>query len=87
MSGYLTGGGRHLGRRRRVALVGVLVGLALIVGGGTLLPRRRQPSGPPGPLVGRTTTICSVAAPESGDTATASVSAVATRRPPAGRAG
>ena len=51
------------GTRRAVVLVAVLVGLMLIVGGGTLVTAQAPAFRPSRiPLVGRTTTICSVAA-------------------------
>ena len=88
MADYLTGGGRHPGRRRLLALVGVLVGLVLIVGGGTLLTAQAPAFRASRiPLVGRTTTICSVTRPggrryRHGDASRPSPPA----RPPAGRA-
>ena len=87
MSDYLTRGSRHPGGRRVVAVLGVLLGLTLIVAGGTLLTAQ-VPTFQASriPLVGRTTTICSVTAPEGGDPATATVSAAATRQAP-GRIG
>jgi hypothetical protein len=87
MSDYLTGGSRHPGGRRVLAILGVLLGLTLIVTGGILLTAQ-VPTFQASriPLVGRTTTICSATAPESGETATATVTAVATRQAP-GRSG
>ena len=73
--------------RRAVALGAVLAGLLLIGGGGTLVtaqaPEFRQSRVP---LVGRTTTICTVAPPAEGDSSTTEVAAVATRQAP-GREG
>ena len=75
------------GTRRSIALGAVLAGLLLIGGGGTLVtaqaPEFRQSRVP---LVGRTTTICTVAPPAEGDSSTTEVAAVATRQAP-GREG
>lgn len=87
MADYLTGGSRHPGGRRVLAVLGVLLGLTLIVVGGTVLTAQAPAfQASRIPLVGRTTTICSVTAPEGDDTATAAVTAVATRQAP-GRVG
>jgi hypothetical protein len=87
MSDYLTGGSPHPAGRKVLAILGVLLGLALIVAGGTLLtPQAPAFRASRIPLVGRTTTICSATAPEGGKTATATVTAVATRQAP-GRSG
>ena len=59
MSDYLTGGTRHPGGRRVIAILGVLLGLTLIVTGGTLLTAQTPTfQASRIPLVGRTTTIC-----------------------------
>ena len=62
--------GLTLPGRRATALGAVLVGLLLIVGGGTLLGQE-GPASDAGrtPLVGRTTTICTTSAPPSGEPA------------------
>ncbi len=80
--------GLTLTGRRSIVLGAVLVGLLLIVGGGTLLGQ----GGPAShasrtPLVGRTTTICTTSAPPGGEPAgKMEVSAVSVREAP-GRAG
>ena len=59
--------GLSLPRRRAAALAAGLVGLLLIVGGGTLLGQGASASNSSRlPLVGRTTTICTTSAPPSG---------------------
>jgi hypothetical protein len=65
-----------------------VVGLLLIIGGGTLLgPQGAASQGDRIPLVGRTTTICTTSAPPSGKVAgKTEVSAVSIREP-SGRAG
>ena len=79
--------GARPGTRRIVALGSVLAGLLLIGGGGTLVtaqaPEREQSRAP---LVGRTTTICTVAPPAEGAAPTTEVAAVVTRQAP-GREG
>jgi hypothetical protein len=75
-------------RRRATALVAVLVGLLLILGGGTLLGQGGSASHASRvPLVGRTTTICTTSATPSGEPAgKTQVSAVSIREAP-GRTG
>lgn len=80
--------GLTLTGRRAIVLGAVLVGLLLIVGGGTLLGQE-GPASHAGrtPLVGRTTTICTTSAPPSGEPAgKTEVSAISVREVP-GRAG
>jgi Family of unknown function (DUF5719) len=74
--------------RRATALGAALVGLLLIVGGGTLLGQEGSAShASRTPLVGRTTTICTTSAPPSGEPAgKTEVFAVSVREAP-GRAG
>jgi hypothetical protein len=80
-------GGLRLPGRRAAALGAVLVGLLLIVGGGTLLSQETASHASRIPLVGRTTTICTTSAPPSGQPAgKTEVSAVSVREAP-GRAG
>ena len=56
--------------RRATALGAVLVGLLLILGGGTFLGAEGPGSDASRvPLIGRTTTICSTSAPPSGEPA------------------
>jgi hypothetical protein len=80
--------GLSLPRRRAIALGAVLVGLLLILGGGTLLGQGGSTSHASRiPLVGRTTTICTTSAPPSGEPAgKTEVSAVSIREAP-GRTG
>jgi hypothetical protein len=80
--------GLSVPRRRATALVAVLVGLLLIVGGGTLLGQGGSASHASRvPLVGRTTTICTTSATPSGEPAgKTQVSAVSIREAP-GRTG
>ena len=70
--------------RRAAALGAVLVGLLLILGGGTLLGQEGSASDASRiPLVGRTTTICTTSAPPSGEPAgKTEVSAVSIREAP-----
>ena len=70
--------------RRATALGAVLVGLLLILGGGTLLGQEGSASDASRiPLVGRTTTICTTSAPPSGEPAgKTEVSAVSIREAP-----
>ena len=78
------GDGPH--RRRILTLVAAAVGLALIGIGGTVVDAAEPPFRPSRiPLVGRTTTICTVTPPPSGD-ATARVAAAVSRQAP-GREG
>jgi hypothetical protein len=79
--------GLTLPGRRAAALGAVLVGLLLIVGGGTFLSQEAASHASRTPLVGRTTTICTTSAPPSGEPAgKTEVSAVSVREAP-GRAG
>jgi hypothetical protein len=79
--------GLTLPGRRVAALGAVLVGLLLIVGGGTFLSQEAASHASRTPLVGRTTTICTTSAPPSGEPAgKTEVSAVSVREAP-GRAG
>ena len=80
--------GLSVPRRRATALVAVLVGLLLILGGGTLLGQAGSASHASRvPLVGRTTTICTTSATLSGEPAgKTQVSAVSIREAP-GRTG
>jgi hypothetical protein len=80
--------GLSLPRRRATALVAALVGLLLILGGGTLLGQGGSASHASRiPLVGRTTTICTTSAPPSGEPpGKTEVSAVSIRDAP-GRTG
>ncbi len=78
------GDGPH--RRRILTLAAAAVGLALIGIGGTVVGAAEPPFRPSRiPLVGRTTTICTVTPPPSGD-ATARVAAAVSRQAP-GREG
>jgi Family of unknown function (DUF5719) len=80
-------GGLTLPGRRAAALGAVLVGLLLIVVGGTFLSHETASHASRTPLVGRTTTICTTSAPPSGQPAgKTEVSAVSVREAP-GRAG
>ena len=80
--------GLTLPRRRAVALGAALVGVLLILGGGTLLGQERSASDANRtPLVGRTTTICTTSAPPSGEPAgKTEISAISVREAP-GRTG
>lgn len=76
--------GLSLPRRRATALAAGLVGVLLILGGGTLLGQGGSASHASRlPLVGRTTTICTTSAPPSGEPAgKTEVSAVSIREAP-----
>ena len=73
--------------RRAVALGAVLAGLLVIGGGGTFV-RAEAPDFQQSrvPLVGRTTTICTITPPAEGESSTTEVATVATRQAP-GREG
>jgi hypothetical protein len=80
--------GLSLPRRRAAALAGGLVGLLLIVGGGTLLGQGASASNSSRlPLVGRTTTICTTSATPSGAPAGKSEVFAASIREAPGRTG